>query len=267
MPVDLTTAMIGATVEFDQPLADGKRTVGTAFLINAPMPDGSARTVLVTAGHVLDDMPGPTARIGYRVQDAAGIWHFSLQPLAIRQPGGAPLWRRNPDHDVAVIAIQAPPEFARAAIPESWLADEAAIQAAGIGPGDQMYDLGYPQGLAANSDGFPIVRVGWVASYPLVPISRYQTFLLDFRVFNGNSGGPVFITSDTRRRSGAPDVKAEFVAGMLTQQTRVGDERLELGIVVQAEFVRQTIDLLDRPLGADPGPVPPPPPAAAAEPH
>ncbi len=130
-----------------------------------------------------------------------------------------------------------------------------------------MYDLGYPQGLAANSDGFPIVRVGWVASYPLVPISRYQTFLLDFRVFNGNSGGPVFITSDTRRRSGAPDVKAEFVAGMLTQQTRVGDERLELGIVVQAEFVRQTIDLLDRPLGADPGPVPPPPPAAAAEPH
>lgn len=246
MAIDLTMAMINATVEIDQPQPDGKRIVGTGFLINDPRPDGTARTVLVTAGHVLDNMPGASARIGYRFQGPDGAWRYDAQPLAIRD-GASRLWVRNPGQDIAVMAISAPAQFARAAIPLSWLGDEGAFTQAGVGPGDEMFVLGFPEGLAANTDGFPILRAGRVASYPLTPIRQFPSFLLDFRVFSGNSGGPVFVTPGLARRPDAPKAAAPFVAGILTQQTEVGAERLELGIVIQASYIRQTLALLDQP--------------------
>ena len=56
--MDVSVELINATVQLEQPLADGKRTVGTGFLLSAPTPDGRPRTVLVTATHVLKNMPG-----------------------------------------------------------------------------------------------------------------------------------------------------------------------------------------------------------------
>ncbi len=248
MPVDLTLALINATVQVDQPQGDGVRFVGTGFLVDDPKPDGTPRTVLVTAGHMFEGMPGPTVRVGYRFQGADGSWSFSPQPLAIRGEGSRPLWTSNADRDIAVIAITAPPEFAKAAIPLAWLAGEDSFDAAGLGPGDEMFVLGYPGGKSANPQGFPILRSGRVASFPLSPASRYPTFLLDFRVFAGNSGGPVFITPDMRRHPGAAanDERAQFVAGMLTKQSMEGDKPLELGVVIHAVYIRQVIAQLDQ---------------------
>jgi hypothetical protein len=85
-----------------------------------------------------------------------------------------------------------------------------------------------------------------VASYPLGPASRYPTFLLDFAVFAGNSGGPVFIDDGGRRRprAGVPP-PTEFIAGVLTQQVELRSDRLEIGIVTHAAYVREAIALLD----------------------
>jgi hypothetical protein len=246
LAIDLTTAMINATVEIDQPQSDGKRIVGTGFLIDDPKPDGTPRTVLITAGHVFNNMSGPSARIGYRFQGADGTWRYSAQPVDIRQ-GASQLWVRNPGQDIAAISIQAPPEFAKAAIPIAWLADESALVQAQVAPGDEMFVLGYPEGYASNTDGFPILRVGRVASYPLTPTHEFQSFLLDFRVFNGNSGSPVFMTAAARRHPGAPDQSNPLVAGIVTSQTVVGDERLGLGIVIQAQYIKDTLKLLDQP--------------------
>lgn len=246
MSVDLTMAMMNATVEIDQPQGDGRRIAGTGFLIDDPKPDGTPRTVLITAGHVFNNMPRPTATIGYRFQGADGGWRYSAEPLQIRD-GPSRLWTGNPSQDVAVIAIKAPPEFAKAAIPLSWLADETAFSQAAIGPGDEMFVLGFPEGLASTGAGFPILRAGRVASYPLLPIRQNPSFLLDFHVFRGNSGGPVFVPPNVDRHPGAPQVQKPFVAGVLTDQTEVSGEELELGIVIQATYIRQTLALLDQP--------------------
>jgi len=110
-----------------------------------------------------------------------------------------------------------------------------------------MMVLGYPQGLSADSAGFPILRSGRVAS-PIVAPSSSPTFLLDFRVFPGNSGGPVFISEADRHRPGSAETEdVGFVAGMLTQQVELNNERLEIGIVTDATFIRDTIALLDKP--------------------
>ena len=217
MPIDLTLSLINATVQVDQQQTETMRFVGTGFLVDAPRPDGSPRTVLITAGHVLEGMPGQTARIGYRFQGSDGAWQFAPQAVPIRGEGSRPLWVSDPVRDIAVMAIKAPAEFAKAAIPLSWLADETSFEAAGLAPGDEMFVLGFPGGKSANSQGFPILRSGRVASYPLSPTSRYPTFLLDFRVF----------------------------AGMLTKQSMDSDRPLELGVVVDAAYIRQTIALLD----------------------
>ena len=261
MSWDLPQNMMQATIEVEQQLPDGRHTIGTGFLIDDPTPDGRPRTVLVTANHVFDRMPGAEAHIGYRSQGKDGDWRYDPQPIAIRD-GKTELWRHNVAHDVAVIEVKAPPMFAKAAIPLSWLAGGDTFAKYGIGPGDEMMVLGYPQGLSANSAGFPILRAGRVAS-PIETAAANPTFLLDFRVFPGNSGGPVFIADAQRRRPGAAEAQeVQFVAGMLTQQVELNNERLEIGIVTDAEFVRDAIALLDQPRSADPAPAPVPAPAA-----
>ena len=74
MVIDLSVDLINATVQLEQPLGDGTRTVGTGFLIATRTPDGKPKTVLITASHVLEKMPGATARIGYRIANPDGSW-------------------------------------------------------------------------------------------------------------------------------------------------------------------------------------------------
>jgi S1-C subfamily serine protease len=252
MVIDLSVQLMQATVQLEQPLGDGTRTVGTGFLISETAPDGKPRTILVTANHVFDKMPGPNARIGYRIANPDGSWSYSPQPLKIRDAQGHALWTHHPSRDVAVISITAPEAFAKAAIPEDYLAADDTFSKYQVGAGDQMMTLGFPRGLAANSAGFPILRAGRVASYPIAPAKIFPTFLLDFSVFPGNSGGPVFMSGPARHAmdangQGGQDV--EFIAGLLTQQVELNSERLDIGIVTNARFIRETIGLIKDPNG------------------
>jgi V8-like Glu-specific endopeptidase len=269
-PVDI----IRATIQIEQPIGSGGRTVGTGFLISAKRPDGTPETVLVTANHVLAQMPGLEAKIGYRTQSADGVWAYTPQDLKIRDDAGQPLWTHHPARDVAVMKITAPEAFARAAIPAGYLASETAFDEQDVTTGDELMVLGFPRGVAANNAGFPILRSGRVASYPLSPAAS-PTFLLDFAVFPGNSGGPVFLTSGVQRVSSAP--AKPLIAGLLTQQVELGGERLEIGIITHATYITQTIAMMDPGLAppakpptvatvADSAPIPGAVPAAATTP-
>jgi S1-C subfamily serine protease len=248
MTPDLAVDLIKATVQLEQPLGNGTKTVGTGFLVNAPTPDGKPRTVLITSGHVFDRMPHPEARIGWRVSSTTTDWRYAPATFTIRAGGvqnGAALWTRHPTQDVAAMTVQAPPEFVKAAIPLAWLADDATFTRYDVRPGDEMMALGFPKGLSSNRAGFPILRWGRVASYPLTPASSFPNFLLDFRVFDGNSGGPVFMADPRRSAAGAKEPGAYFVAGVLTKQVESQGDRLEIGVVTHAKHVREAIALLD----------------------
>jgi S1-C subfamily serine protease len=252
MAIDLAVELIHATVQLEQPLGDGTRTVGTGFLIATPGADGQPRVVLVTANHVLQKMPKANARIGYRFSNADGSWSYAPQSLQIRDDKGRELWTHHPNRDVAAIAITAPAEFAKAAIPVDYLAADDTFSQYRVGAGDEMMALGFPRGLSANQAGFPILRSGKVASFPVAPAKVFPTFLLDFSVFPGNSGGPVFmappqaVAADIAMVSTEP--KRGFIAGLLTQQVELNNERLEIGIVTHAKYVRETLALLQNPL-------------------
>jgi hypothetical protein len=248
MVIDLSHQLIQATVQLEQPLGNGTRTVGTGFLIATTAPDGQPRTILVTANHVLDKMPGAVAHIGYRFANADGSWTYSPQNLRIRDAQGHELWTHHPSRDVAAISITAPPAFAKAAIPEDYLATDETFSKFQVGAGDEMMALGFPRGLSANQAGFPILRSGRVASYPIAPAKMFPTFLMDFAVFPGNSGGPVFMSQEAHRRAGSDQPQdVAFIAGLLTQEVELNSERLEIGIVTQARYIRETIDRVSDP--------------------
>ena len=248
MAIDLAVDLMHATVQLEQAIGGGQRTVGTGFLISDPTPDGRPRTVLITANHVLSGMPGKVATVGFRVANPDGSWTYSPQPVQIRDPAGHELWTHHPSRDVAAIVITAPPEFAKAAIPEDYLASDSTFSDYKVRAGDEMMALGFPRGLAANQAGFPILRSGRVASYPVAPAKIFPTFLLDFSVFPGNSGGPIYMTDQDHRTGEAPGKpEPQFIAGLLTQQVELNHERLEIGIVTHAKFIRETLARVDNP--------------------
>jgi len=250
MNMDLSVELMHATVQLEQPLGNGTRTVGTGFLITEHAADGQPRTVLVTANHVFQQMPGQVAKIGYRIANPDGSWSYSPQPLRIRDAGGHELWTHHPARDVAAITITAPPEFAKAAIPEQYLASDDTFTKYQVEAGDEMMALGFPRGLAANQAGFPILRSGRIASYPVAPAKIFPTFLLDFSVFPGKSKRPVFMRNPSRRSLSdlaQPPQDVEFIAGLLTQQVELNNERLEIGIVTHAKYIRETLALMDNP--------------------
>ena len=253
---DLALAMEQATVLVAEPPGPGQRVNAAGFLVSDPMPDGTPRVVLVTAEHVFEHIPEDQLRLGLHTHNADGSWALSPQLLPLRS-GGQPLWTRHPTRDIAVLAVQVPQEVARQAIPIAWLGDADTFARYGIGPGDEMTTLGFPDALGSSPLMFPILRVGRVASYPLGPLSVEPGFLLDAAVTNGDSGGPVFLA---RRRPSVPDRSPEpIVAGVLTQQITPRGEHIGLGMVTYAVFVREALQLLDAPTPDQQPPGPPAP--------
>lgn len=238
--------LIESTVKLEQPAPGGLRTIGTGFLVADAAPDGTPRTILVTAHHVLDRMPAAQATVGLRVAGEDGQWRYAPILLTIRTPGGERVWTRHPVQDIA--AIQLPQDVAGKAIPIHYLAGHDALDELSITAGDELIVLGYPLGVAANKEGFPILRSGRVASYPIAPAARYPTFLLDFSVFAGNSGGPVFVNT-LAPAGGSPALVGPrpVIVGLLTQQIKMDGDRLAIGNVIQARFIAETISLLTTP--------------------
>jgi S1-C subfamily serine protease len=245
MSIDLNMSLMRATFKLEQRQEDGVSTVGTGWLVRLPGAGygaGKDRVALVTAGHVLDRMKTAEATIHWRREDDAGRWHREAKPLVIRDAALAPKWYRHPNRDIAVMLVSAPDQPRAHAIDYELLADDRVFQEFDVRPGDEILALGYPRGLAANELGFPILRAGRVASFPLWPTSDFPTFLMDFAVFAGNSGGPVYMADRSRKAAGSKDFhEAQFVAGMLVQQVTLTDERLEIGIVLHATFVREAL--------------------------
>jgi hypothetical protein len=117
--------------------------------------------------------------------------------------------------------------------------------------------LGYPHRVESNEAGFPVLRSGSVASFPLVPTAANRTFLLSANTFEGDSGGPVYL-ADCRRCLPGRDEPQEvrLILGLVTGQHFLDEEmkmvygttkvrhRLGLAIVVQAAFIRETLDRL-----------------------
>lgn len=230
----------------------GKTSFGTVFILGRSFPGGKRKRVLITAAHVFNDIQGETATILFRESSQEGQWTVSPVHLRIRD-GTQPLWTSHPTEDVAAIYVDLPEAIKpKPTLEIEHLVDEERLEQLKLDPGDRLSCLGFPLGATANEAGFPILRSGVIASYPLLPAGTVRTFLFDFEVFGGNSGGPVYLSNQTRLvGSVVVGTDSGSIIGLVTEQAEVnrvdGQQRLALAKVVYANLIRETIDMLPTP--------------------
>jgi len=234
--------------------------IGTVFILGGkPAGPGQSFLVLVTAAHVLEDMTGDWAILFLRrKQDDKFI--KAPYKFQIRR-NGQRLWVKNPNADVAAMFVALSDNYTDTRlIPPEDLVTDKMLEDYEFVPGREVRILGFPLGLESSPPGFPILRRGSIASYPLIPSRELKTFLVDFRVFEGNSGGPVYFqdTNWHKRRSGlirAP-VEVHMILGLVSKQITMTEaakrflreskqkEVLSIAEVVHASLIRETLDLL-----------------------
>ena len=249
---DLATFLMKSTYKIS-----GPDSGGTCFIIGRPMKDNPdrARYVLVTATHVLENIKGDKAIIHLRKKEKDAYKRIQY-PLAIRDKGKA-LWTKHSQADVAAMYVSLPKDIDIILLSLKFLASDDTLQKFEIRPGDRLFALGFPFGQESNEAGFPILRTGTIASYPILPTKETKYLLFDFEVFRGNSGGPVFMIEKNRSYGGAIHIGTlRFIVGLVTQErvmqhyTRTPWEEkretypLKLGVVVHASLVKETIEQL-----------------------
>ena len=236
----------------------GENSIGTVFILGKPCKENpdKAYYVLITATHVLANMKGDKATLFLR-KKINNLYEKLPWEISIRKEGKN-LWINHPEVDVSAMYIALPIDIDIALLLIGILADDETFNKFEIHPGDELLCLGYPFSAEANKAGFPILRSGKIASFPIVPAKETKSFLFDFEVFKGNSGGPVyFVQSTARAYGGATHIGTiQFIAGLVSEEHIITEEitslyekqmkvyPLALAKVIHASFIKETIEML-----------------------
>ncbi|MBI1748108.1 MAG: trypsin-like peptidase domain-containing protein [Acidobacteria bacterium] len=255
---EFNTLLIQSTFRIDGP--DGK--FGTAFIVGRPFSSDDPKKVslvMVTAAHVLEEIQGEFAVLSMRRKLGSGRWDRQAVSIKIRE-ASRPLWTRHPDADVAAMYITVPDGLIETVITTDVFADDQILTRFEVHPGDELLCLGYPLGAEANPAGFPILRSGKISSFPILPTRETKSLLYDFRIFPGNSGGPVYLVGENRIYGGSTNIgKVHFLVGLISKEKLLVQETsqlyekrqqmysLGLAEVIHASLIKETIYLLPQP--------------------
>lgn len=252
-PLELNTILMKSTYMVLGPATKEPRSqvisFGTAFLMGKPIPGDPVHEfyVLITAGHVLDEIESDTAMLRLRQPQPDGSYVERPWSIAIRERG-KDLYVKPPNVDVAALYVNMPDDLNVTILPTALLADDKQLENFEIHPGDQLFCLGFPLGVSTPG-GFPVLRSGKIASYPVTPTSIYRVLHFDFNVFKGNSGGPVYFVDHDRLYGGTAHIGEidQFVVGLVIQSfqsTAYQNEDIRLAGVVPASFILEALNLL-----------------------
>jgi len=93
--------------------------------------------------------------------------------------------------------VDLPDDVPLTGLPPDFLSDDKRVEEIDLDPGDEAFCLGFPQA-AWSPGGFPILRSGHIASYPLTPMKNVKEIYFDLFINGGNSGGPVYYSYTSR---------------------------------------------------------------------
>lgn len=228
----------------------GVTAVGTGFVVGMPVQRAPSKTmpVLITAAHVLDGITGDTASITLRSKKEDGSYAPVTRPLLIRK-NGVDLFYRHSNQDLAAMVLYpAPPELmTQGVIDHTFILGDEAFEAMKIHPGDEVFVAGFPHGMASTSAYAPIVRGAHISSFPLYPARIVDRMLIDFLVYPGNSGGPVYCAYFGRSigRRTVHGVVYRGIVGVVIEEFKapVTGEKLFVSRIVPGQYI---IDLLQQ---------------------
>lgn len=220
---------------------------GTCFLVSrqAVKSENPKHAVLVTAEHVLAQMPRPQCDLILRTEGPENRSARKVISIEIRN-GDKPKWTRIPDIDVATMLVELPEDASVKPIPLDQIADEESLKNRAVRVGQETWIGCFPAKLESNEAGWPILRRGSIATYPLFPVKANKTILVDYNVFGGDSGAPIaVIVNDHPLIIGvASGMQRQTDRSTLPFEERTMHTPMGLSIAVQAAYLRETIGLM-----------------------
>lgn len=223
-------------------VAVGPRSL-TGFIVAINDTEGKPKHLLVTAAHAFLAGKETSCSIFFRVIGEGNEIKRFEKSVPIRD-GDKPLWVRHPSLDLAILPIELPENAILKPFSLGQIASSELVEQGKIHVGQEVYIPCYPVKIESNPMGWAILRKGTISSYPLAPVEKIRTIFVDCSVFGGDSGAPVVAFID-----GKP-VVVGIVVGMMRQtdvskmpfEERIVHTPIGLAIVVQAHFIRETIE-------------------------
>lgn len=261
----ITKKLLFNTIRVDTVLDDGSEGSGTAFIVSHTAGNGSQNFV-VTNRHLVEGVrsgglvftqkkhgqPAFGERFQININDFSRAWF--LHP--------------NPEVDLAIIPLRPLEQAARDQGAElyyhaidSRLAPDASTLRA-LDALEEVVFVGYPSGVWDQVNLMPIMRRGTTATPMALDFEGRQEFLIDAAVYPGSSGSPVFVYQPDNLRpahngGGRKFLFAGVVAAVFfreeanhlvaapvpanNQPMVMGSEMIDLGLVIKADAVIQTI--------------------------
>ncbi|MCA9080013.1 MAG: trypsin-like peptidase domain-containing protein [Planctomycetaceae bacterium] len=238
---------------------EGTGSTATAFLVTDSSGDEpvdaeateatKSPIYLITAAHVVEKMQGESAKLLLR-KVVEGV--TSRQPIEVRiRDGDRSLWKKHPEHDVAVLSFEGPREDVHP-LPVTALADWEVWEKGGWEPGSLLWSVGYPHAgqFDPEPSSYPLVRLGCLATHPATTTPQRPLFLAEYNTFEGDSGGPVVAGSGDERHPG-------WILGLVHGQHFLNEtyrlryeegtirKRLGCAITIASPVILETMDMLD----------------------
>ena len=242
---DLNTQLMRTTFKIIH-----EKSTATGFILKKK---NEEKYILITAAHVLSNTPGDETTLQFRTKKADDEYTKAPVKVIIRKDG-KPLWAKHPIEDVAVLWVTPPKNADLSNLSTDRLASDALLQKHKVHPGDLVSVLGYPHRIESNNAGFPILRHGSIATFPLYPTAKTRTFFLSGNIFEGDSGGPVSLSRPSSTEPNKEDVR--LILGLVSAQQFLDEDvkliygtskirhRLGIAIIIHASIINETIDLL-----------------------
>jgi len=234
---------------------------GTCFFVTRAR-NNRQQTVLVTAAHLFEKAKGKEAKLVFR--ESAGRREITIP---IQNSANMPLWKKHSKYDIAGLAVDLPDSDLVNIFPMEQLADQELFDSQTITVGQACQIPSFPAKLESTSLGYPILRSGSIASYPLTPVLSQPTFMIDISAFGGDSGAPVLSAVNDQKESiqsktdavDQPEAKPKpklMVVGLVFAKQRqthttvtpyeelVRHTPMGISIAVNSVFIRQTIEMM-----------------------
>lgn len=249
---DLATQLLFVTTPIWTERWDGRKTSGTAFFVNWPVPGEADISVplLVTAAHVVEEAKRGIIALSRRAGD------IPKQGEAVRVEVDADFFAGGLKSDLDLFAApiapilqlleeQEQPIFYRAVTPDLMPSRAIVDDLSAL---EEVTFIGYPSGLFDEKNVSSVIRRGITASPPWNDFEGEPIFLIDAGVFPGSSGSPVFILNQGSypTKDGIAIGSRLLFLGMITESVlRVeGQDRsiyLGLGRVLKTTQIQRVI--------------------------
>lgn len=249
-------------------------SAGTGFLVSRELEHGEGHIFLVTNKHVLPKEgkeKSVTIRVNTRSGDKLQVQEIDV-PIVGKDGRYLPSVKLHlkKDFDVAVVRITEDVlkhEIKGTWIPYSLFVTKDILKAENITVGDEIFLLGYPDGIYDPRNVSPILREGVISTVPTEGYAFNETlrktrglpdqidgFLIDANVFPGSSGSLVILKQQATTIgprgetvvSGAK--KIPYLLGIVSASIPIYDkalgseQRMGLGVVYSADTIKETIE-------------------------